>query len=185
MSWSGQFGNEYIERNRKLTNFQYNNTNRLEVTKSFFQDIPRDASILELGCNVGSIIRILDGMGFTNVTGIDVNQKAINIIARKHYNYKFECTSIEDYEPGRTFDLVYTSGVLIHQDPRLLDVIVQKMERLSSKWIFGFEYYAPQFEKIDYPVPCYKGPYETLFHGKAERIEHHGSHIYYLYNSVS
>ncbi len=183
MSWAGQFGNEYIERNRKLTNWKYNNTDRLEVTKSFFNDIPRDASILELGCNVGSIIRILDSMGFTDVTGIDMNEKAIKIISKAHPNYKFEHISIQEYNPHVQFDLVYTSGVLIHQNPnKYLRRIIKKMERLSNKWIFGFEYYAPKFEKIDYPTPCYKGPFETLFHGTPERIEHHGKHIYYLFS---
>ncbi len=180
--WAGRFGDRYIERNKQLSNFQYHNTNRLEVTKSFFEDIPRDASILELGCNVGSIVRILASMGFTDVTGIDVNMKAINIISRAHPQYKFSCISIEDYRPDRSFDLVYTSGVLIHMLPKDLPHIVEIMEQLSNKWIFGFEYYAPKFEKIDYPTPCYKGPYETLFHGTVERIEHHGKHIYYLFS---
>ena len=182
MSWSGQFGNEYIERNRKLTNFQYNNTDRLEVTKSFFADIPRDASILELGCNVGNIIRILDSMGFYDVTGIDVNKKAIEIISKAHPYYYFINTSIEDFKIGRFYDLVYTSGVLIHQNPATIGKIIQKMEVLSKKWIFGFEDYAPKFEKIDYGMPYYKGPFETLFHGTPERIEHHGNHIYYLFS---
>ena len=182
--WAGRFGDRYIERNKQLSNFQYHNTNRLEVTKSFFEDIPRDASILELGCNVGSIIRILASMGFTDVYGLDINAKAIEIIRRKYPNYIFKCESIEDFEPVSNFDLIFTSGVLIHMLPKHLPEIVEKMERLSKKWIFGFEYYAPKFEKIDYPTPCYKGPYETLFHGKVERIEHHGSHIYYLYKKV-
>ncbi len=48
MSWAAQFGDQYIERNIELTNFKYKNTDRLNVTRSFFADIPRDASILEL-----------------------------------------------------------------------------------------------------------------------------------------
>ncbi len=182
MSWAGQFGDQYIERNLELTNFKYKDTDRLNVTKSFFADIPRDASILELGCNVGSIIRILDSMGFTNVTGIDVNSKAIEIISKAHPHYKFINCSIEDYIPYVRHDLVYTSGVLIHQNPTDLPAITEKMERWSKKWIFGFEYYTPKFERIDYGVPLYKGPYETLFHGKLERVEHHGGHVYYLFS---
>ena len=121
-------------------------------------------------------------MGFTDVTGIDMNEKAIEIISKAHPQYKFEWSSIASYEPHRTFDLVYTSDVLIHQNPIFLPAIVERMEELSNKWIFGFEYYAPKFEKLDYGVPLYKGPYQTLFHGKCERIEHHGNHIYYLYS---
>ena len=182
--WAGRFGDRYIQRNKQLSNFEYHNTDRLEVTQSFFNDIPRDASILELGCNIGNIIKILKNMGFTDVYGIDVNEKAIKLVRRANPQYKFEQSSIASYSPNRTFDLVYTSGVLIHQNPLFLPHIVEIMEELSSKWIFGFEYYAPKFEKIDYPIPCYKGPYETLFHGRPERIEYHGGHVYYLYNSV-
>ena len=121
-------------------------------------------------------------MGFTEVYGLDVNPKAIEIIRKAHPNYIFKCESIEEFEPVGRFDLVYTSGVLIHQDPKDLPKIVKKMERLSNKWIFGFEDYAPKFEKIDYGMPYYKGPFETLFHSTPLRIEHHGNHIYYLFS---
>jgi len=189
MSWAGEFGDKYIDRNQELSNFQYGDTDRLTITKSFFDKIPRDASILEIGCNIGSIIRILESMGFTDVTGIDINEKAIKIISKAHPQYKFIHTSIENYEPHRTFDMVYTSGVLIHMTPEQLPRVVEKMERLSRKWIFGFEYYAEgrEFKIMGYAVPCYQGDFASLFKGRCVRTERHTArweHVYYLIKRV-
>ena len=58
-TWSGKFGDDYIERNIsvdsvnkdyvELTGLAYN-----DIFSVFFQDLDRHSSILELGCNVGN-----------------------------------------------------------------------------------------------------------------------------------
>ena len=80
-------------------------------------------------------------MGFTNLVGIDVNKKAIDIISHELPNYHFIQSSIEDFEADRQFDLVFTSGVLIHIHPDNLPKVIEKIKSFSKKWIFGFEYY--------------------------------------------
>ena len=43
-----------------------------------------------------------------------------------------------------SFDLVFTSGLLIHIAPRDLPLAMKEIHRCAKRWIWGFEYYAPQ-----------------------------------------
>jgi len=116
--WSRDFGDRYTKRNPKLSDFHYiDGKTRLELTKDFLDKLPRDISILELGCNRGNATRIIHDMGFTNVTGIDINMSAIEIVSKKFPEYMFIHRSIEDFPIVQQFDLVLTSGVLIHIHP--------------------------------------------------------------------
>lgn len=186
--WSGEFGDDYIKRNLEFHNVQYTDSDRLSITKSFFQDIPRDSSILEIGCNVGSIIWILDKMGFTDVTGIDIKKEAIDIISKRYPHYTFIHSSIESFQLRRKYDMVYTSAVLIHIHPDNLMRVVKKIKALSYKHIFGFEYYSEDFEEADYykEDKMWTGDYPSLFDMKPERMELHDvkdsecTHCYYL-----
>ncbi len=186
--WNGKFGDRYTKRNPTLSDFHYvNGKTRLEITKSFFQDIPRDATILEIGCSTGNVIQILHDMGFTDVYGIDINGKAIDIVRAKFPKFIFKRASIEDFAPIMKFDLVYTSGVLIHIHPNNIQMTINKMKTLARKWIFGFEYYSPKEEVVRYSVGCWSRDYPNLFKLPIKRQETHtrvegypSKHCYYL-----
>jgi len=132
--WGGKFGDKYTKRNPKLSDFHYTNgKTRLELTKDFLDKLPRDISILELGCNRGNATRIIHDMGFTNITGIDINVNAIIQIEKDFPEYIFIHSSIEDYPPTKKFDLVYTSGLLIHIHPNNIESTINKMKTLARK----------------------------------------------------
>ena len=60
-------------------------------------------------------------------------------------------SSIEEYDSkGKTFDLVFTSVVLIHQNPKIIESIIQKIIDLSHKFIFGHEFFSENLEEIKY-----------------------------------
>ena len=184
--WNGKEGDGYIKRNQDLTNFQYH-TDRLSITQSFFKDIPRDASILEIGCNTGNIITILRDMGFTDITGIDINAKAISIIEKKFPQYTFIHSAIEDFPPTKKYDLVYTSGVLIHIHPNNIARTINKIKTLSRKWIFGFEYYSEITMAQNYHgIQSWSGNYGDMFGRKPSRMEIHKTkdeaHCFYLFS---
>ena len=194
MFWGGEEGDKYTKRNPQLTNFEYINGDRLKITQDIFNNIPRDSSILELGCNTGNIIRILHDMGFTDITGLDINKNAIKIISKEFPEYKFIHSSIEDYKPDAKFDMVYTSGFLIHIHPDNLKPIIDKIKSISRKYIFGFEYYSEEFEDISYHKKvesdqlCWTGNYAKLINMKIKRMDIYktkqggraGTHCFYL-----
>ncbi len=183
--WEGEFGDKYIQRNTELSNFEYTDGNRKAIVESFFADIPRDVTILEIGCNSGNTIQILHDMGFTNITGIDINKNAIEVISKKFPEYQFIHSTIELYQMRKTYDLVFTSGVLVH----IRDVmpIIAKIRCLSTKWIFGLEYYNEKFKETPYhDTVFWNAPYHDYFGRKPKRLEIHQMkdksyrHVYYM-----
>ena len=126
-------------------------------------------------------------MGFTNIIGIDINKNAIDIISKEFPNYVFIHISFEDFPPVEKYDLVYTSGVLIHIHPNNIEKTINKIKTLSRKWIFGFEYYSPKEEVVRYSVGCWSRDYPNLFKLPIKRQETHtrvegypSKHCYYL-----
>ncbi|WP_026089925.1 methyltransferase domain-containing protein [Candidatus Nitrosopumilus koreensis] len=90
-------------------------------------------------------------MGFTKISGVEINSKAIDIARKTYPNVQFYNSSIEDLElPEKSFDLVFTSGVLMHINPEAVEEIIKKMLKLSKKYIFGFESYSETLTSISY-----------------------------------
>jgi SAM-dependent methyltransferase len=87
-----------------------------------------EMSVLELGCSVGRNLYYLDEAGYHNLTGVEINEHAPEL-SRKSFGDatadRIITSTIEDYlsEP-RSFDVVFTSGVLMHIHP-------------DSEWIFA------------------------------------------------
>ena len=52
--------------------------------------------------------------------------------------------------PDEHFDLVFTSGVLIHIAPSDLPVALTEIHRCTKNWIWGLEYYAPGMTEVVY-----------------------------------
>ena len=155
--WTGNFGKEYTDRNpqnvaewEKLY-LNYYGLSRLEMNADFVGNFNRDIKILEVGCNIGLQLLGLKEMGFQNLYGIELQQYAIekakpilqgiNIIQASGFDIPFK----DNY-----FDIVYTSGVLIHIAPGDLPKIMQEMIRCSKKYIWGFEYYSKEAREINY-----------------------------------
>lgn len=187
--WQGSGGNRYITRNKYFHNFEYTDGYRKDILKDFLSKIPKDSTVLELGCNKGQTIGNLINFGFTKVTGIDINEFALKIARKEFPEFEFIESSIEDYNREKQFDLVITSGVLIHIHPKNLPFIVKKIRELSKKYIFGFEYYSKEFHKINYlNGELWSGDYANIFNIKPQRIEIHtmkkqgsnSTHIFYL-----
>src|SRR5918999_831584 len=75
--WAGDFGDQYIERNRDAESgrrsFWEEQLGRLDV-----------GSVLEIGCNIGGNLRwIAEIVGAENVAGVDVNEKALEILRER------------------------------------------------------------------------------------------------------
>src|SRR5271156_1485888 len=82
-AWRGRFGAEYSERNLlSLPELDQAYQGKYGVTRtalnhSFLGDVPRSASILEVGCNLGTQLMLLKQMGFENLNGIEINKEVV------------------------------------------------------------------------------------------------------------
>ncbi|OGY92015.1 MAG: methyltransferase type 11 [Candidatus Komeilibacteria bacterium RIFCSPLOWO2_02_FULL_48_11] len=154
--WKSDFGQAYTERSiyapESLDKFYQAtyNTTRSEMNSYFLKDLVI-ASILEVGCNVGNQLRLLQQQGYSNLTGIEIQShavkrareltKGINIIEGSAFALPFKDSS---------FDLVFTTGVLIHISPNDIKAALAEIYRVSKKYIWGFEYFSDQYQSIEY-----------------------------------
>ena len=58
--------------------------------------------------------------------------------------------SIHDFDSSETYELVLSKGVLIHNNPNLLQEVYEKLFRFSRRYILLAEYYNPSPVEIDY-----------------------------------
>jgi pseudaminic acid biosynthesis-associated methylase len=155
--WSNQFGREYTDRNpigwEAMNKYYVQNygVSREAMNKEFLKDLDRDLKILEAGCNIGSQLEILAHMGFQNLFGFDIQEYAIEIAQQRLNNATLKQGSLFEIPfKDKSFDLVYTSGVLIHINPKDLKDAIKEIARCSRRYIWGFEYYSPELKEIHY-----------------------------------
>ncbi len=155
--WTGDFGRQYTDRNtldcRELNSLYQNNfgITRTELNEKFLCDVPRDARILEVWCNCGNQLLLLQEMGFVNLWGVEVQPYALERARIRTRGINLTQASAFDlpYE-GAGLDLVFTSGVLIHVSPSDLPSALDEIHRCTKKWIWGLEYYAPEVTEVNY-----------------------------------
>ncbi|PIR82449.1 methyltransferase type 11 [Candidatus Kaiserbacteria bacterium CG10_big_fil_rev_8_21_14_0_10_59_10] len=155
--WAGEMGKKYTDRNPQSPEefdrlyLKDYDVSRTAMNEEFLADIPRDLKILEVGANIGVQLEFLRRMGFTNLTGLEINEYAVSQAKKLHPEVEVILGSGFDvpFSDG-AFDLVYTSGVLIHISPDDIKSIISEMHRVSSHYIWGFEYYSPEYTEVTY-----------------------------------
>jgi len=156
-TWEEEFGERYLERNvydpEELNIFykgRYGYT-KDQLNDDFLKNIPKDAKILEVGTNIGNQLFHLQSQGFTNLFGIEIQDRAINYAKHRTDNLNIIKGDALDipFKDG-FFDLVFTSGVLIHISPDNINKAMNEIYRVSKKFIWGFEYYADTYTDLEY-----------------------------------
>ena len=155
--WKGEFGKEYTDRNAltleqldKLYEKRYGVT-RTELNEVFVGELDRSAKILEVGSNFGNQLLNLQQMRFRELYGIEINSYAVELSKSNTRNINIIQGSAFDipFKDGY-FDLVFTSGVLIHIAPSDIEKVLKEIYRCSKKYIWGFEYYADTYTEVQY-----------------------------------
>jgi len=155
--WSGDFGREYTDRNDHSPEqldqsyLQTYGVTRKELNRRFLEPVPRDARILEVGCNIGTQLLLLKSMDFSHLSGIEIQSYALEQAKRNLAKAELlQASALSLPFPDRHFDLVFTSGVLIHIAPLELRIVLNEIHRCAKHWVWGMEYYTPQITEIRY-----------------------------------
>src|SRR3989344_5212843 len=121
--WSSRFGTEYLSRN-KFSNkdldrlyVNYFGITRSKLNKEFMAKL-KLKNILEVGCNIGNQLALLQSQGFKNLYGIEMFSEAVEKAKLHTKDINITQGSALDlpFKDGY-FDMVFTSGVLIHINP--------------------------------------------------------------------
>jgi pseudaminic acid biosynthesis-associated methylase len=159
--WSGDFGDDYVERNRAAS----------EGRRPFWEHVLsalEAASALEIGCNVGGNLRWLaELLGAENVAGVDVNERALEVVRSEIPGVDARVASARELPfADASFDLVFTTGVLIHQSPDELPTVMDEIVRCSRRYVLCGEYRADELEEVPYRGQrgaLYKQDYGRLY----------------------
>jgi pseudaminic acid biosynthesis-associated methylase len=155
--WQGEFGRAYTDRNTlemaeldALWSRNYG-VSRSAINQIFLEGIPRGASFLEVGCNVGNQLLLLQAQGYTQLTGIELQSYALAGARSRLKNVALQQGSalalpFED----EAFDVVFTSGVLIHIAPDDLPQAMSEIHRCPRHYIWGAEYFSPELTAVNY-----------------------------------
>jgi len=154
--WESEFGDEYTQRNffvpedldaSYITKY---GVTRTRMNKEFLGSLSIE-SVLEVGANMGAQLRTLQKMHFDNLYGIEINREAIEKSKKNSHDLNIIKASAFDI-PFRDnyFDLVFTSGVLIHISPRDIAKALDEIYRTTKKYIWGFEYFSETHDNIEY-----------------------------------
>ena len=155
--WKGDFGREYTERNTvdtasldQLWRRNYG-VARSTINESFLSRIPKDAKFLEVGCNAGNQLLMLSQMGWSNLSGTELQPFAMEIARSRLPSAIFKLGSALalPWDDG-SFDVVFTCGVLIHISPTDLPTVMDEIYRTTKEYIWGTEYYAPEVTQVTY-----------------------------------
>jgi len=155
--WSGAFGKAYTNRNPdtapamdELHASQFGVT-RSELNRRFLDALDREARILEVGTNVGVQLALLSELGFRHLVGVDVQFYALDQAGRRGRQAMLAQASAFAL-PFRdaSFDLVFTSGVLIHLSPETIGQALTEIHRCSRRFVWGWEYYAEGHVEVPY-----------------------------------
>ena len=145
--WSGDFGDDYIDRNQ--------GDQLLASNLNFFNDAlsscTKIQSCVEFGANIGMNLRALQLL-FPGIqcSGIEINKTAAAELGKLIGRDAVFNGAISDFEPNKQASLALIKGVLIHINPQQLDVVYEKLYETSSRYILVAEYYNPSPVSISY-----------------------------------
>jgi len=156
-AWRGDFGREYTDRNTMdvaaldaLCHKRYG-MSRTQINEIFLRDIPKEASFLEVGCNTGNQLLLLREMGYSQLSGVELQPYALEIARSRLTGVSLLEASASDLpHADASFQVVFTSGVLIHIAPENLSRALGEIHRCSRTYIWGLEYYAPEATEVNY-----------------------------------
>ena len=144
--WSGDFGHQYIERNRSV-NLLAANLNFFSNILSFTNSIN---SVTELGCNIGMNFKaIRQLLPHAKLTGVEINEQAANLLKNDQPYVDVKVGSILSPIECKS-DFIFTKGVLIHIDPSDLNFVYDNLYKNCGKFILIGEYYSTAPLALEY-----------------------------------
>ena len=153
--WAGDFGTQYIARNQGDA--------LLASNLDFFARALRSArsikSCIEFGANIGMNLKALKLLHpGLQAHAIEINAEAARQLGEVIPPPQIYKTSILEFTPLQTWDLVLIKGVLIHLNPDVLPQVYDKLAAASGRYLMVAEYYNP----VPVAIP-YRGHVDRLY----------------------
>lgn len=182
--WASEFGVEYTDRNlmtideMDLMYIKRYGISRTAMNAEFLGGLDRDTKILEVGSNIGVQLEFLQRMGLKSLYGIEISPYAVEMSKSRTKGINIiEGSALDIPFKSGWFDLVFTSGLLIHISPEDLFKAMEEIYRCSSCYIWGLEYYAENLTQVKYREAketsdlLWKGDYPKMYSAQFPTLE--------------
>jgi len=114
-------------------------------TDKFLSLLPKEASILDVGCAGGFKTNYIKEKGF-NVEGIDFSEEMIKDAQERFKGINFEVRNVYDLDKiNKTYDGIFSQAVLLHIPKKDILEILEKIKSKLNKG--GFAYIAVKEKK--------------------------------------
>lgn len=164
--WASGFGDDYSDRN---SNIPW--SARIPFWSKILE-LTDATSVLDVGTNLGWNLRAIREIDARiSLWGVDVNQKALD--EAKRQGLCVANRSAGDLRDFGNFDIVATSGVLIHLPPDKLEAAMREIIRASRQYIVAVEYASddPKEAGVPYRGWClWRRPFGKLYEDLGLRL---------------
>lgn len=165
--WSGSFGKAYTERNVG-ENYEPERLARMgQIFETMLSHTSGVRSILEVGCNSGHNFFPLSALGDFELVGLEPQAEALRqgrqrgapatLVQGNAFNIPYA---------DNHFDLVFTTGVMMHISPDDLPRALAEFRRVSRGYYFTLDY----FEENEVAVPQYHDHDDMLWRRDMRKI---------------
>lgn len=154
--WVNSIAQDYMQ-----ANSSFNKPLAIEAWKQMLEKVDTLSlnGFLECGCNIGRNLHSLKILApNADAAVIEINREALEIAMKNNEISEAFHGSIKDAKLARKFNLVFTSGVLIHINPQDLPITMQKIYDFSDRYILIAEYFNRTPVSIEY-----RGQVDKLF----------------------
>lgn len=179
--WSEDFGKEYTARNPLIFDemdmlyLKQKGITRSSLNSEFIGQMDRFIRIFEVGANVGTQLQGLQKLGFSNLYGIELQANAVELAKTRTKNINLiQGTAFNIPFKNGFFDLVFTSGLLIHISPDDIGEALDEIFRCSNQYIWGCEYYNNNYVSVPYRGKndlLWKADFAGLFLDRFKELE--------------
>ncbi len=139
--WAGKFGNKYLKRNNKRYNKSVFYKSKKKLFDIALKKIKNIKSCIELGAGSGHNIKCLrQKYPKALMRAVEINKSSVKQIKKIINEKNIYNESILKFNSKHKYDLVLTSGVLIHIKPNKLRKVYNLIFNLSKKYILISEY---------------------------------------------
>lgn len=146
--WATTYATDYIKKNSL-----FDNQVGAEAWKKMIKGTQGEIEkFLECGCNIGrNIDQIKMVLPEAVPSIIEISEPAFKFVTSHHdFKHAFNGAILDSAFDDASFDLVFTTGVLIHINPDQLLQHMEKMFRYSNKYILMGEYFNRTPVSIEY-----------------------------------
>jgi spore coat polysaccharide biosynthesis protein SpsF len=146
--WSGEFGDEYTERNKGDLALASNTV----LFAKIMARTRRIQSLIEFGANRGlNLQAIRQILPQIKLAAVEINEVAVKELQGSFGNeIEVFHQSILDCSPKAKYDFALIKGVLIHINPDYLEKVYDLLYSSSSRYICIAEYYNPKPVEVTY-----------------------------------